>query len=679
MEERQLAPLINAAVLAGEAHQMLTQQQQPLFQNNYENGNNSVLQGAPPLQLQDVVQAMNPSALNNHIEPLDHPTLPQMSVQPAAAATGTEEQNTNSNHNHNSDNNFNLNHPQNEAYKLRTNQHLLESSSRLDDAASELSQYAALLPSLYKDTTSLSNQTGAQECLTNITQSIIPLLKVCSNAMKDAGKYFAPFSGTVNIHNRNDAELKRRLVRQQDLRLQQQQQQQENGGRRKKRPALLMIDEFVERSNVIVSTEVHCSDDNGGGETALAGAAAATANTTHNEGQLLPSQPTPTTITKRKSTTKTSKTKTTVESVLILHPRNGTVYTKSEALAIAKRYRKGSRERGLAIRAMIHKKFVLSSRKTLYRLLQMDEEGREVLENGWLGCGRPVKDAAGGGGVGVRRDRVVDSTLRFEDLDVGSNRILVELGSTKTKNDDVVVVGPDDGDNVEEGDTNNNKEQSQSNKRQQQQQSKTKKGKRSSSTIPPSQKGQCSAPGCTNQIARRGLCVRHGLQDVDPKIIDFPLPLPQDGSSMVYKKSECVAIAKQYKKGSSQRRLALEAMIYRGYVKNSLKSLYRLLLNDEKGIPITDEYWRGMGCPSVLSATEIDEVIDRIKREDIRLGSDDDVRGLVVDALMSRGVTDESKLKFSATTVKNYAAIFKSRLSVGYWKNDVESDGPAFI
>ena len=313
---------------------------------------------------------------------------------------------------------------------------------------------------------------------------------------------------------------------------------------------------------------------------------------------------------------------------------------------------------------MVHKKFVLASRKTLYRLLQQDEEGRVLLENGWLGCGRPMKvdlslDGSGGGMV-PKGQMLVNSSLTFEELDRGEeNRILVELKK-----------GGGGGGN-DEGDDDDDEDLSDSNDKQ----SKKRKKKHS---IPPPKKGICSASGCTNQIARRGLCVKHGMQVVDSKITSFPLPPPRDGGT-VYKKSECVEIAKQYKKGSSQRRLALEAMIYRGYAKNSLKSLYRLLLNDEKGIPIVDDDWRGMGCPSVLSAKEIDEVIERIKREDIRLSNDDDVRQLVLDALKAKGVTDESKLKFSATTVKNYGAICKSKLSTVYWKNDIESQQQGLV
>jgi len=513
-------------------------------------------------------------------------------------------------------------------------------------------------------------------------QSIIPLLKLCSNTVKDTGKFFAPFSGTGNIHNRNDAERKRKLVlleqQQQQQQQQQQRPQQSVGERRaKKRPALLMIDEFVKRSQLIVSTTVAA---------AAAAAAAADTNsmtTTTNDNNNKQSHHQEEVVgggllKKRKaaaaaaassltssssSSTKNKSSSSTTESIIILQPQNGSVYTKSEAIAICKRYKKGTRERGLAIRAMVDKKFVLSSRKTLYRLLQQDEDGKVLVENGWLGCGRPMKvdfDCIGGSFV-PKSQKFVNSSLTFEELDRGEeNRILVELtkGGGGSRGDDY-----DDDDDDEE--VNDDTNAATTNKKQQL--SKIKSQKKGSGGV-----GLCTASGCTNQIARRGLCVKHGMQVVDPKIIAFPLPPPKDGGD-VYKKSECVEIAKQYKKGSSKRRLALEAMIYRGYAKNSLKSLYRLLLNDEKGIPIPDDDWRGMGCPSVLSAQEIDEVIERIKREDIRLASDDDVRRLVLDALEAKGVTDESKLKFSATTVKNYGAIFKSKLSAFHWKNDVES------
>lgn len=721
MDQQHLGPLVNAAVLAGDVHQMRMQQQQLQPQSNINNiGGSELLQppALPPLHHQHVVpQAAAAPLLRNVVhttmypppataigggQPLQsHPALPQLQQQsqvaPAAAAAPKKKaDHTNYNHSNNN-NTMTLNHPQNETYKLKTNQYFLETSSRLDDAVSELAHYSSLLSNNKHHTSSKSSSSSTAtanttECITNIEQSIIPLLKICSTAMKDAGKYFAPFSGTVNIHSRNDAEKKRRLVKEEDERVQRLVNEEIGAGgvvgggggkakkkkvrrKRKKRPALLMIDEFVERSKVIVETTNGAAVDQGDTTTTMKTAAAAAATTGNDDQQQqqqseqVTESPSQTSTRKRKtqsSNTTKSNNSSKTESIIILRPQNNTVYTKSEAIAICKHYRKNSRERGLAIRAMVQQKFVLASRKTLYRLLQQDEEGRVLLENGWLGCGRPMKqqidldgevvDVGTGGvsnnGSGNGSQLLVNSSLTFEELDRGEeNRILVELNKGGGENEE-----------EEEGElsnSNNNNKQA-------------KKRKRGKQSTPSSRAGVCKTPGCTNLISRRGLCIKHGLEQVDSKVISFPLPPPREGGT-VYKKSECVEIAKQYKKGSSQRRLALEAMIYRGYAKNSLKSLYRLLLNDEKGIPIVDDDWRGMGCPSVLSAKEIDEVIERIKREDIRLASDKDVRQLVLDALKAKGVTDESKLKFSATTVKNYGAIFKSRLSTVYWRYDVES------
>ena len=68
-----------------------------------------------------------------------------------------------------------------------------------------------------------------------------------------------------------------------------------------------------------------------------------------------------------------------------------------------------------------------TSRKTLYRLLRQDENGNVILDNGWAGIGRPMKDSGffreGSGDSGGAQ--YVDSNLTFEDLDNGDNRILV--------------------------------------------------------------------------------------------------------------------------------------------------------------------------------------------------------------------------------------------------------------
>ncbi|KAK1734357.1 hypothetical protein QTG54_014864 [Skeletonema marinoi] len=250
MEEQQLDPLINAAVLAGDVHQMHMQQQpqnndlpelpQPATAPPLHRHHHHAQQAAPPPQMvvHNVVHTTMypPPALGG--QPLQsHPTLPQLQQQQqqqiATTAAPPRKKSDHTNYNHQSQssgNTITLNHPQNETYKLKTNQYLLETSSRLDDAVSELYHYTSLLSNHNK-------QSSSVECITNMEQSIIPLLKICSNAMKDAGKYFAPFSGTVNIHNRNDAEKKRRLVLEEENKAVLLQQNEEGSGGGNKRRA----------------------------------------------------------------------------------------------------------------------------------------------------------------------------------------------------------------------------------------------------------------------------------------------------------------------------------------------------------------------------------------------------------------------------------------------------------
>ena len=74
--------------------------------------------------------------------------------------------------------------------------------------------------------------------------------------------------------------------------------------------------------------------------------------------------------------------------------------------------------------------------------------------------------------------------------------------------------------------------------------------------------------------------------------------LPQPKHDSVYSKSEAIAIIKTYKEKSRERGKAIQAMVQRGYVPNSAKSMYRLLYKVEQGIPINDE-WNTKGRPSL--------------------------------------------------------------------------------
>ena len=75
-------------------------------------------------------------------------------------------------------------------------------------------------------------------------------------------------------------------------------------------------------------------------------------------------------------------------------------------------------------------------------------------------------------------------------------------------------------------------------------------------------------------------------KQIPAEVRKFPLPLPLNGN--IYTKSEAVNVAKQYKKKTRERGLAVEAMISRGYVPAGVRTMNRLLEQDEKGTPIFD-------------------------------------------------------------------------------------------
>ena len=86
-----------------------------------------------------------------------------------------------------------------------------------------------------------------------------------------------------------------------------------------------------------------------------------------------------------------------------------------------------------------------------------------LLENGWLGCGRPMKvDLSldiGGSGVVPKGQLLVNSSLTFEELDRGEeNRILVELKKGGGG-------GNDEGEDEEEDLSDNNGEKSKKRKK----------------------------------------------------------------------------------------------------------------------------------------------------------------------------------------------------------------------
>lgn len=85
-------------------------------------------------------------------------------------------------------------------------------------------------------------------------------------------------------------------------------------------------------------------------------------------------------------------------------------------------------------------------------------------------------------------------------------------------------------------------------------------------------------------------------------------------------------------------------------------------------MPIVDNDWSHSGAPPFLSNEEVDEIIERIKEENLRIYSKADVESLLTHSAREKAAKrgedpDEITLQISTTTVKNYGTIFKSKLS----------------
>lgn len=103
-----------------------------------------------------------------------------------------------------------------------------------------------------------------------------------------------------------------------------------------------------------------------------------------------------------------------------------------------------------------------------------------------------------------------------------------------------------------------------------------------------------------------------------------------------------------------------------------MKTVYRLLQKDEKGLPVPDTPWCAPGCPALLSNEEVNVIIERLKQDNGMIYGKADVEHLLVSAAREKviqrgGDPDQANIRFSATSVRNYITIFKSKLSSSYW------------
>ena len=483
-----------------------------------------------------------------------------------------------------------LNHPESDTHKLQTNQRLLDTAARIEDAIAELQSTADLLAA---DGLKLQHRqhNSRSSAAANIRSTIVPLLQITANTLRDAGKCFAPYRGTERLFERNNLERRRNLI---------------DGAKLmsgpKKSPALIMMDDFIQRSNW--------------------------------------SPPPPESSAASSKKRKASAAASSTFKMILLQPRNGSTYTKSEAIAIARQYKKGERGRSKIIDAMSERGFIPVHRRSMDRLIKKLEDGKICMDDEWqLGVGRPSITYPD-----HMKPKPIDCNLTFDDLDTGDNRIVVEVDLKKKKDEEEYeeVVVEDDDNNTEGGDAK---------------QPNQKKKKTAAAQKP------ASLPRKKKEL-------------ISPKVIAFQIPPPRDGSK-VYTKNEFVEVIKSFAP-TKQQHIATKAAMYRGYVgKATKRSLRTLMEKSEKGIQIFDTEWTAgrVGRPPAVSTVEINAIVERIQREDLRVYDNDDVNQLVVDALRKKGVVDEAKLTFCRTTIADYFTVLKSKLSPLYWKKPEGKDG----
>ena len=507
-----------------------------------------------------------------------------------------------------------LNHPESDTHKLQTNQKLLETAARIEDGISELVAYAELLDA---DGHKLQHRKHNSRSIAanNIRSTIVPLLQITANTLRDAGKCFAPYRGTERLFERNDLEKRRTMMENANNEA----KLMMNQSAIMKSPELIMLQDFIQRSNWVPPSPEEI---------------AALSSSKKRKASAL-------------SSSSSSSTPSTFKMIL-LQPRNGSTYTKSEAIAIIKQYKKGEKGRRKIIEAMSTRGFIPVHRRSIDRMMKKLEEGKIVLDDEWqLGVGRPSITYPEG-----MKPKPIDCNLTFDDLDTGDNRIVVEVDLKKKAVDEEEVDGDDEEDEeVEEGvDATKGGDAKQSAAKQPHQKKKKPAAAQKPGSLPRSKKELLS-----------------------PKVIAFQLPPPRDGSKL-YTKNEFVEVIKSFIP-TKQQGVATRAAMYRGYVgKATKRSLRTLMEKSAKGEQIFDTPWTAgrVGRPPAISPTEINSIVERIQQEDLRVYDNDDVSQLLVDALRKKGVVDEKKLKFCGTTVADYFTVLKSKLSPLYWKKPAD-------
>lgn len=282
-------------------------------------------------------------------------------------------------------------------------------------------------------------------------------------------------------------------------------------------------------------------------------------------------------------------------------PLNGNIYTKSEAVNVAKQYKKNTRERGLAVEAMISRGYIPLGVRTMNRLLEQDEKGIPIFDTEWK-KGRPRILTDDEIGTLIRQKQAEGSSSTLPDVEA-----MKKLLEKKKKRLEVLA----------------------------------------------------SKPAAKKQPTIR----RTPKKSVDA--MNFPLPPPQNGN--IYTKSEAVHVAKQYKKGSRERALAMEAMIRQGYVPGTSRKIQRLLAKDAEGKPIHDTDWSILGAPPQLTNDEVEAIVEQLKQGSFE--GKVDIKQVVKNAILEKAarlsggtVEETDTVQCSSSCIRSYEVVILSKL-----------------
>lgn len=151
----------------------------------------------------------------------------------------------------------------------------------------------------------------------------------------------------------------------------------------------------------------------------------------------------------------------------------------------------------------------------------------------------------------------------------------------------------------------------------------------------------------------------------EAEVINYPLPPPANGSQ--YTKREAVNLVLKTKKASAERRHCMEAMIYRGYVPATVKTIYRVVHREERGEPLLDTEWVGNGRPALLTNGEVDAIVSEMKDGGCEIFSRDDIERILIAAVREKhvrqgGSEDGARTKFPSATIKNYCTMFQCKM-----------------